>query len=300
MNRKKGYNSKTRLLISVLVILSVAVTAYWVGRRSRAHVSVDASIEEKNAAQLQSQVIQGRQALSAIDLAKAKGVPDSLEDPGGDYQLIAVIEGDESNRKLTSSLQVVGVQRQRLLSLSRQYDGLPADSLQQRELIAGEILKARKTLATNLDYMAQNYGYSLKNNYRLIPHSASLFLITRGEEDKLTSTLVHEFEDAESYRRFQQLRDDYLLLSNKEGKSASSVGINEGGLGNKSLEDEGPELATEGLESPVSEIVSEPSISPELKAKQDELIKLFQYDPIKSHQVGLNKTAFYGRSGAPK
>lgn len=300
MNTKKGLNSKTRLLISVLVILSVAVTAYWVGRSSRAHVSVDASIEEKSVAQLQSQVIQGRQALSATDLAKAKGVPDSLEDPGGDYQLIAVIEGDESNRKLTSSLQVVGVQRQRLLSLSRQYDGLPADSLQQRELIAGEILKARKTLATNLEYMAQNYGYLLKNNYRLVPHSASLFLITRGEEDKPISTLIHEFEDAESYKRFQQLRDDYLLLSDKEGKSASSVGINVGGLGRKSLEDEGPELAAEGLEPPVSEIVSEPSISPELKAKQDELIKLFQYDPIKSHRVRLNKTAFYGRSGAPK
>ena len=299
MNIKKGDNSKIRILISVLVILSVAVTAYWLGSNSRT-VSVDAPMEKKNDPQLQSPVIQGRQALSAIDLAKAKGVPASLEDSSGDYQLIAVIEGDDSNRRLTSSLQVVGAQRQRLLSLSRQYDGLPEDSLQQRELIAGEILKARKTLATNLDYMAQNYGYSLKNNYRLVPHSASLFLITQGEADEPFSTLVHEFEDAESYERFQQLRDDYLLLSSKEGKSASFVGINEGGSGSKSPEDEGSKRATEGLESPDSEIVSEPSISSELKAKQDRLIKLFQYDPIKSHQVRLNKTAFYGRSGAPK
>ena len=50
---------------------------------------------------------------------------------------------------------------------------MPADAFAQRELVAEQILQTRKTLQQNLQYMAKGYGYSLQNNYRLVPHAAT-------------------------------------------------------------------------------------------------------------------------------
>jgi hypothetical protein len=250
--------------------------------------------------------------LSTADLAKAKNVPAVLQDPAGNYQLVAVIEGEEANRKLTSSLQIVGAQRQRLLGLSRQYDQLPAASIQQRELIAGEILKARQTLARNLQFMARNYGYSLQFNYRLVPHAASLLLITAGEDGKPASELVHEFKNAASYERFQKMRDDYLLLSVDEAKKAAAQEATESPAPATpatpapttpespapAAPNAPPADSTEPSPSPApSPQPAAPEPSPELKTMQEDLIEEFQYDPTKNHQVNLEKTALYARPG---
>ena len=234
--------------------------------------------------------------LSPSELATAKNVPAQLQDPAGNYQLVAVIEGEEPNRALTSSLQVVGAQRQRLLGLSAQYDRLPASSLQQRELIAGEILKARQTLASNLQYMAANYGYSLQYNYRLVPHSASLLLLSTGADGTPATQLVHEFDDAASYERFQKMRDDYLLLSvnrSKPGKTTSPAEPSSGEGGTETASADSDQVPSDP--SPQAPPAVTPD--PELRIMQERLIREFQYDPTKNHQVKLRKTALYGRAG---
>ena len=147
--------------------------------------------------------------------------------------------------------------------------------------------------------MARNYGYSLQFNYLLVPHSASLHLVTTGEDGKPAPRLVHEFKDATSYERFQKMRDEYLLLSVNEAKQATAEAAEEKTDGSPATETlETPALAdaTESGPAPAPSpqpTTSEPS--PALKAMQEELIGEFDYDPTKNHQVNLEKTALYAR-----
>ena len=305
--KKKPFNQSAVLIgVAIIAILAAAGVGYLIGNRGNSPdpASHSAGTPEQTAALTTGALTPPPPApqskgLSSADLSKAKNVPASLPDPSGNYQLVAVIEGEEENRKLTSSLQIVGAQRQRLLGLSRQYDRLPAASIQQRELTAGEILKARQTLARNLQFMARNYGYSLQFNYRLVPHSASLHLVTTGEDGKPAPRLVHEFKDATSYERFQKMRDDYLLLSVNEAKQAAAEAAEEkadDSPATETLETPAPADATESGPAPAPSpqpTTSEPS--PALKAMQEELIGEFDYDPTKNHQVNLEKTALYAR-----
>ncbi len=321
MNQKKEPLSQTNFLIAgiVAVILVAAGIGYLVGKKgqtsapetrqtSPGEAPAPTPASPAPAPATPPPAAPQSKGLSAADLAKAKNVPAVLQDPAGNYQLVAVIEGEEANRKLTSSLQIVGAQRQRLLGLSREYDRLPASSIQQRELIAGEILKARQTLARNLQFMARNYGYSLQFNYRLVPHAASLLLITTGEDGKQTSKLAHEFKDAVSYERFQKMRDDYLLLSVDEAKKAAAdAAAKEAPESPAPVTPESPAPATPNA-APADATEPEPDPapspqpaapepSPALKAMQEELVKEFHYDPTKNHQVNLEKTALYARPG---
>jgi hypothetical protein len=156
--------------------------------------------------------------LSPADVAKAKNVPEILEDPTGDYQLVAVVEGGEQNRKLTQNLQVVGAQRQRLLALAQQYERLPAEAEAQRELLGMEVNGLRQTLEKNLAFMAKSYGYSLRMNYRLVPHAATMLLVDKGADGTASTTVAHEFKDSKSYENFQALREEFLIQSVAEAK----------------------------------------------------------------------------------
>ena len=293
MNQKKRTTQTTVLIamISIVVLLGAVRVGYLLGAQpSEPDTPPSPGLESPPAPTSVSPPPAAPQSkgLSPSELAEAKNVPAQLIDPSGNYQLVAVIEGEEQNLALTSSLQVVGAQRQRLLSLSAQYDRLPASSLQERELVAGEILKARQTLATNLRFMAANYGYSLQHNYRLVPHSASLLLLTSDADGRTTAQLVHKFEDASSYERFQKMRDDYLLLSVKRPQADSPDSL----ASPASTTQPGAEPA------PAEPSQEKPSVaipSPELEAMQAKLISEFQYDPAKNHQVKLGKTALYGR-----
>ena len=232
---------------------------------------------------------------SAADIAESRGVPATLEDPDGSYELVAVIEGEEANRRLTSSLQVIGGQRQRLLNLSRQYDGLPADSVKQRELLAGEILTTRQTLTRNLQFVARNYGYSLKNEYRLIPHSASLFLISKTDGEKPTLKNVHNFTSAASYTEFRKMRDNYLLLSVTAAKQAAAAGPAQ------TLVPEEPASETPAAEPDSPNNGDSPSesettpLDAELQTLRETLIQTYQYDPSENHQINFKKTVLYAR-----
>jgi len=318
MNQKKQGISQRILLISVIAVAIVGAIGigYLIGKKgapaadTAIPIQSEAQPEDSNtpSSEAPSSAPAKKKGLTSADLAKAKNVPATLADPAGDYQIVAVIDGEADNRKLTTGLQVIGVQRQRLLSLSRQYDQTPAASSQQRELIAGEILKARNILGQNLQFMTQKYAYSLQFNYRLIPHAASLFLISKEENGTPTSELVHQFLDASSYELFQQMRDDYLLLSVKAPKTSASEPSSE----IRPAADEERDLSPEATDQPplepeeqpdtdqAPENAAEPQISPEMEALQEKLIKAYNYDPTKNHQVNFTKTALYARPGVPQ
>ncbi len=219
--------------------------------------------------------------MSSEDIAKSKNVPAVYEDPGGDYQLVAVIEGVEANQKLNQNLQLVGAQRQQLLSLSQQFDGLPADAAQQRELIAGEINSVRQALVSNLQFMAQNYGYTLQASYRLVPHVAELFEVTV-DDDEVSTELVQRFEDAGSYRGFEKLREEYILASVNQAEEAKAA---EEGADENGADDEEADSATEEAPEP----------SPEMEEIRKKLIEKYKFDPNKNYQINFEKTALYAR-----
>ena len=342
MNQKKQVVSVQALLISLIaiVIVGIVAIAYLIGKKGSAPV-VDANSPAQStlpaapspAANAQTSTLKSTppaapqpKGLTSAELGKAKNVPPTLSDPGGDYQIVAVIEGEEANRELTSGLQIIGAQRQRLLALSRQYDQTPAASIQQRELIAGEILKSRNLLSKNLRFMRAKYAYSLQFNYRLIPHTASLFLISTGEDGKPSPEKIHEFTDSASYERFQKMRDDYLILSVKEAKKPASAPAEESS--STSDQKEGPAstaaVPVEGVavpageapvpvsESPASsgepqentpvkaddpDVADEVALTAEMTALRQRMIQDYGYDPLKNHQLNFTKTALYARPG---
>lgn len=227
-----------------------------------------------------------KKPVTSEEMAKTKNVPAVLEDPQGDYQLVSVIEGAEPNRKLTRNLQVVGAQRQRLLALQQQFDSMPANAFAQRELVAEQIIKVRKTLEQNLRFMAQAYAYSLQNNYRLVPHEATLLLVTEGEDGKPKTEKVHEFNDEASYEAFQKLRNEHLLQTVAEAKEAAAA---------KETPPVGEAVEEGAVETPAETPDFEPS--PELQAMANKLIELYSFDPKKNYQINLEKTALYARRG---
>ena len=326
MNQKKGEGLNTKLMVPVLVvgILAALAVGFLIGKQGKTPATATAPAPGGQTAPPapgpRAPAAQQNQGLSAADLAKSKNVPAVLKDPAGDYQIVAVVEGVEANRKLTQNLQLVGAQRQRLLAISQEFDRLPAEAVQQRELLAGEINQARQTLVRNLQFMAQNYGYSLQFNYRLVPHVASLLAITEGDDGKPASKLVHRFEDASCYERFQIMREKYLLASVTEAKKAQAEAeakkpVAEG-TEPEATEPEAtkPEATKPGATKPEATEPGEtkpettkpeatkpketaPELSPELQAVREELITSFTYDPLKNYQVNLEKTALYARPG---
>ena len=314
MNQKKPLPNQLSIVIIVtaLVVIAAVGVGYLIGQKSHSPNEGTATNSSQSSQTLpgtpatnpsaskeQSEPSSDPQAQtsgrSAADIAESRGVPATLKDPDGSYELVAVIEGEEANRRLTSSLQVIGGQRQRLLNLSRQYDGLPADSVKQRELIAGEILTTRQTLTRNLQFVARNYGYSLKNEYRLVPHSASLFLISKNEDEKPTLKNVHDFTSAASYTEFRKMRDNYLLLSVTAAKQAAAASPAEAPVPEdpasetRAAEPDSPNNGDSPAESETA------SLDVELQTLRETLIQTYQYDPSENHQINFKKTVLYAR-----
>lgn len=241
-----------------------------------------------------------KRAITPEAIAKAKNVPATLSNPQGDFTLVAVIEGEAANRKLNQSLQIVGAQRQRLALLSRQFDQTPAASVQQRELIAGQINETRKTLEGNLRFMAQNYAYSLNNNYVLVPHEAALLSVTE-EDGKAKAEVVYEFKNSGSYEDFQKKRDAYLRLKLEQAKAAQEAAKKEGQEAPAAVlvedgEAKPADAAAVPEADPVAEQPAKLELTPEMKEKQKELLELYKYDPEKNYQVNFEKTALYARA----
>lgn len=209
-------------------------------------------------------------SISPEELAKTKNVPGSIKDKQGDYTLVAVVEGEDANRKLTESLRVIGSQRQRLAALTRQFEQTSADLPQQRELLATQINQMTKTLKKNLIFMSQNFAYSLNYNYLMVPHKSSLISVTQ-KEGKTETKVVYQFNNADSYRDCQKKRDSYLQLKQKQAQANKKKA---------EADKESPKLKP----------------TPEMEKIRKELIKLYKYDPEKPHQVNFLKTAIYARA----
>jgi len=219
-----------------------------------------------------------KRAITSEAIAKAKNVPATLSNPQGDYSLVAVIEGADANRRLNQRLKVVGAQRQRLAALTQQFEKTPANFMQQRELTAGQINETRKALEVNLRLMAQNYAYSLKNNYVKVPHEISLLSVTEkvSKAGKArTVKRVYAFKNTGDYENFQKKRDVYLRLKLEQAKAAQAA-----------------VLVERGTATPVPRNLKP---TPKMDVISKELQQLYRYDPERTYQINLEKTAIYAR-----
>lgn len=206
--------------------------------------------------------------LSAEDLATQKSVPASIKNPQGDFTLVAVVEGAEANRRFTQSLRVVDSQRQRLATLTHQFEKTAINLPQQRELLATQINEIRKALKTNLEFMSQNFAYSLNYSYLLIPHKSSLVEVLQNDA-KTTSKVVYQFNNPESYNDCQKKRESYIHLKQKQAQEIKAD--------NKTKE------------------TSKLKPTPEMEKIRKELIHLYNYDLEKNYQINFEKTAIYAR-----
>jgi hypothetical protein len=214
--------SKNTLVMAATILVSVVI-GFFLGKIKTADDggvtpgsdAVTASAEAGQAQQAggQAEGQAGKQAkgMSATELAKLKSVPETIDSPQGDFTLVTVIEGEEQNRFLRSSLQAVNNQRRNLAMLTQRFNQMDPKLAQQRELLAGEVNQVRQALEQNLRFMAQNFGYTLANNYLLVPHNATLSSVV-GEGDDQLKTVIHTFADSESYKKFQEKTDAYTKL----------------------------------------------------------------------------------------
>lgn len=221
--------------------------------------------------------------LSPEQLSKDKNVPAKIESAEGDYTLVAVVEGEDANRSLHRSLQVVGVQRQRLAQLSQQYDQTAPAMAQQRELIAGQINDTRATLEQNLKFMAQNFAYVLSNNYLLVPHLATLVSL-EGTAKEQKKTLVYTFGDAASYESFQKKTEAYAKLKQEQRQAHLQAQKEAASQPAQPLQPLPPETPKTNEPLP---------LTPSMKTLQAELIKTYGCDPEKQYLVEYQKTALY-------
>lgn len=305
----------TYVPLAVLAVAAVLGTGYLIGKKADPAMQPQEPVQQTENNQpinkptssqpterkpMTTPPVTQKRVVTPEAIAKAKNVPATLGNPQGDFTLVAVIEGEAANRKLNQSLQVVSAQRQRLALLSRQFDQTPAASVQQRELIAGQINETRKTLEGNLRFMAQNYAYSLNNNYVLVPHEASLLSVTE-EDGKTKAETVYEFKNSGSYEDFQKKRDAYLRLKLEQVKAAQEAARKEKKAPAAVLVEDGEAKPAEGATAvPESDPVAEQDVklelTPEMKEKQKELQQLYKYDPEQNYQVNFEKTALYARS----
>lgn len=214
-----------------------------------------------------------KETLSSEELAKQKNVKARLKRNDGDYALVAVIEGEEANARLTNALQVVGNQRQLLSNLHRELASIPKEAVNQRELIAGRINQLESRIGQNLLFLRKNYAYSLQQKYLLVPEKASL--VSASSEGK--RSVVHEFKKFEDYQNFQSQRDGYLRQLAEAVSELSDS------------ESEGDANAPQDSK----EILARAKETPALRSLRKVLSKDFSYDPDKDHQVQFEKAGLY-------
>jgi len=196
------------------------------------------------------------------EIAKAKNVPAKLKNSQGDFTLVAVVEGASSNRILSQGLQVVSAQRRRLAAISQQYEDTPVGSVQQREMIAGQINEIKMGLGKNARLLAKKYGYSLNNYYVYIPHVVTLLAVTKVDGEAKAES-VYVFKNSGEYEDFQKKSDAYLRLKVKRAKATKK----------------GAKLVP----------------TREMALKSKELQRLYKFNPEKTYQIRLDKGALYAR-----
>lgn len=216
------------------------------------------------------------ESLTSADLAEIKKVKASIERGDASFDLVAVIEGKEANVRLSQALNIVNSQRQTAAKLRNEFGTIPANAVQSRELIAGEINKTEKALKQNLAFLRQNYAYSLNNNYILVPEQAKLEELESGTGKVIAE--VKEFSTAEEYNTFQEKNGAYQELLRKL-INEKAEGIEPDEKGQRVIKKEELEEMKKGSE--------------ELKALALGLVEEYKYDVEKNYNISFLKSSLY-------
>lgn len=278
-------NNKSAVWSVCIIVAVVAISAgYFLGKKGSvapAEAGETASAEAGSAAAPEAQqpgAAQGQQAaqqpkrMSASELAKLKEVPEFIESPDGNFMLVTVIEGEEQNRFLRGSLQAVTGQRRNLAILSQRFNQMDPKLAQQRELLAGQINETRQALEQNLRFMAQNFGYTLANNYVLVPHQATLNSVIGTGEDQI-KTVVYTFESSDSYQKFQEKTDAYAKMKRDQVTAYRET------------------LTEAEKEQPLPQM----ALTEPMEKARAEMIKDYKCDPERTYIIEIQKAALYFR-----
>lgn len=270
--------NKSAIWLICIIVAVVAIGAgYFLGKQAsvapaEAPNAASAEVAPADSAAGQQPAAEQPKRMTAAELAKLKDVPEFIESPDGNFTLVTVIEGEEQNRFLRGSLQAVTTQRRNLAMLSQRFNQMDPKLAQQRELVAGQINETRQALEQNLRFMAQNFGYTLANNYVLIPHQATLNSVIGTGEDQI-KTVVYTFDGAESYEKFQQKTDAYAKMKRDQVDAYRET------LTEAEKQQPLPNMAlTDAME----------------KARQ-EMIKEYKCDPERTYIIEIQKAALYFR-----
>lgn len=271
-NKKKS-TMKPTLLVSIALGIG-AVAVYYI--KTNQHKPNNQRKEQNNMSASTKPLVKAqRRGITSDQLAKAKNVPVTQERGDGKYSLVAVIEGGQANAKLSQAINVINVQRKSLANLKQQFNVLPINAQQQRELIAGEINKTEVTLKQNVSYMQANYAYTLQNQYLLVPEKAKLTTLN-AEDQKYEDT--RNFDSFDEYEAFQKDYQDYQVkLNNLLTEWAKDQEPNEKG-----------------------QKVIQPEQIVELKKSNQELVQLaklldkqYSFDVEGKHNIQFEKSALY-------
>lgn len=267
----------------VVIVLVSAGVGYFLGKMNTGDggaVSGDSasaeavSTEAGDATTGQASAPSDQQApgMTAAELAKLKSVAEKIESPQGDFTLVTVIEGEDQNRFLRSSLQAVTNQRRNLAALGQKFSQMDPNLAQQREILAGQINEIRRALQQNLAFMAKNFGYTLANNYLLVPHNATLNSVVGKGEDRL-KTVVYTFADSESYEKFQEKTDAYTKLKRDQVMAYRET------------------LTEAEKQEPLPKMALTDAMQKARKA----MIADYKCDPERNYEIEFQKTALYFR-----
>ncbi len=271
-------NNKTaNILIMVVTVLVSVGIGYFLGAmqsgdESSTAAEVVADEAGKDAATAEGATDDKAKGVTAAELAKLKSVAETVESPNGDFSLVTVIEGEEQNRFLRSSLQAVTNQRRNLAMLGQKFDQMDPKLVQQREILAGQINEIRQALQQNLRFMAQNFGYTLANNYLLVPHNATLSSLAGKGEDQI-KTVIYTFADSESYKKFQEKTNAYTKLKRDQVMAYRET------------------LTDEEKEQPLPKM----PLTDDMKKARKVMIAEYKCDPERNYVVEFQKTALYFR-----
>ncbi len=270
-------NKTSNILIMVVTVLVSVGIGYFLGAmqsgdESSTAAEVVADEAGKDVASATGSTDDKVKGVTAAELAKLKSVAETVESPNGDFSLVTVIEGEEQNQFLRSSLQAVTNQRRNLAMLGQKFDQMDPKLVQQREILAGQINEIRQALQQNLRFMAQNFGYTLANNYLLVPHNATLSSLAGKGEDQI-KTVIYTFADSESYKKFQEKTNAYTKLKRDQVMAYRET------------------LTDEEKEQPLPKM----PLTDDMKKARKVMIAEYKCDPERNYVVEFQKTALYFR-----
>lgn len=278
-------NNKAAVWLICIVVAVVAVSAgYFLGNKASVApaqtgdvaagevAAADTSGVQQPATQVGPPAAEQPKRMTAAELAKLKDVPEFIESPDGNFTLVTVIEGEEQNRFLRGSLQAVTAQRRNLAMLSQRFNQMDPNLAQQRELVAGQINETRQALEQNLRFMAQNFGYTLANNYVLVPHEATLNSVIGTGEDQI-KTVVFTFDGAQSYEKFQEKTNDYAKMKRDQATAYRET------------------LTEAEKQQPLPKM----ALTDAMERARQEMIKEYKCDPERTYIIEIQKAALYFR-----